>query len=79
MKVSRLIVWAEKDAAFKAIDLTVFTEYVSQFDGTPVGTERLMWDKDALKEQDKHLDKLTAKYKDEVLDKCFEIIKTYDL
>jgi hypothetical protein len=75
LKIDRLLVRAERSNTFEGIDLTVFSEYVDQFNGCPVGTERLLWDKDALKEEDKYLDKLTADYKDRILDKCFEIIK----
>jgi hypothetical protein len=73
-KIDKLIFQAQKCEAFKNLDLGIIKEYVSQFNGCPVGSERLRWDKEALKEQDKHLDLLTAKYKDRILDKCFEVL-----
>jgi hypothetical protein len=37
----------------------------------------LQWDKEALKEQDKIIDEITMRYKERIIDKCFEIIETY--
>jgi hypothetical protein len=39
-------------------------------DSENIFLKKLQSDKDALKEQDKHLDLLTAKYKGQILDKC---------
>ena len=55
-------------------DLTVFQEFEKKIDGCPVGSERLLWDKEALKMQDIIVDKVIRLYRDKIIDKCFEII-----
>ncbi len=60
------------------IDLTIFKEYYSKINQCPIGTERLFWEKEALKKQDLIIDKVSFDFKDLILDKCFEIIKTFD-
>ena len=55
-------------------DLSVFQEFEKKIDGFPVGRERLLLDKEALKEQDIIMDKVIRVYRDRIIDKCFEII-----
>ena len=74
VRMNKIMFRAGKSNAFQGIDLSLFTEYSDQYNGCPVGTERLLWDKEALREQDKHLDELTSRYKNQIIDKCFEII-----
>ena len=56
------------------IDLSVFEEFAKRINGCPVGSERLLWDKEALKKQDIIVDKVIRVYRDKIIDKCFEII-----
>ena len=56
------------------LDLSVFQEFEKKIDGCPVGSERLLWDKEALKKQDIIVDKVIRIYRDKIIDKCFEII-----
>jgi hypothetical protein len=57
-----------------SIDLSVFQEFEKKIDGCPVGSERLLWNKEALKKQDIIVDKVIRIYRDKIIDKCFEII-----
>ena len=56
------------------IDLSVFEEFAKRINGCPVGSERLLWDKESLKKQDIIVDKVIRVYRDKIIDKCFEII-----
>lgn len=42
VKMNNLALWARQSGAFTDINLDVFEEYASQFNGCPVGTERLL-------------------------------------
>ncbi|MET0241995.1 MAG: hypothetical protein ABW174_00945 [Flavitalea sp.] len=77
VKMNKIIYWAKADGTFANIDLKVFNEYTDNFNGSPVGTERLLWSSEALMEQDRALDQVTSKYKDAIIDKCFEIIEKF--
>jgi hypothetical protein len=56
------------------IDFSVFQEFEKKIDGCPVGSERLLWDKESLKKKDIIVDKVIRIYRDKIIDKCFEII-----
>lgn len=74
LRITNLKFRAASSGAFGRIDLELFEEYVQQFNGCPIGTERLLWEKEALKEQDVHLDQITRMHKNKIIDKCFEIL-----
>jgi len=59
------------------IDFQVFEDYYSSTTHYAIGTERLQYNFEYLKQQDIGLDKLTALYKERILFKCFEIIKEF--
>jgi hypothetical protein len=79
LKIIRLNIWVLSISQIRPItvDLTLFREYMDEIGHRPLGTERLQWDKEALKEQDKIIDEITMRYKERIIDKCFEIIETY--
>lgn len=58
-----------------SVDLSVFREFEKKIDGCPVGSERLLWDKETLKKQDIIVDKIIRIYRDKIIDKCFELIE----
>ncbi|TFF34942.1 hypothetical protein [Mucilaginibacter psychrotolerans] len=74
-KMKTIIYWIGQIAPIDNIDLDVFQEYMAQTANLPIGTERLTYNPEFLKQQDTQLDYLTTRYKDEIIDKCFEIIK----
>ncbi len=59
------------------VDLTVFETFLRCIPNYPIGTERLLWNKEALKKQECELDSVTQIYRDIIFDKCFEIIEVY--
>ena len=68
------IAFSLSDQQKNGIDLGVFEEFAKRINGCPVGSERLLWDKEALKKQDIIVDKVIRVYRDKIIDKCFEII-----
>jgi hypothetical protein len=56
------------------VDLSVFQEFEKKIDGCPVGSERLLWDREALKKKDMIVDKVIRIYRDKIIDKCYELI-----
>jgi hypothetical protein len=59
---------------FLKIDLSVFQEFEKKIDGCPVGSERLLWEREALKKKDIVVDKVIKIYRDKIIDKCYELI-----
>ncbi|GEO11106.1 hypothetical protein [Segetibacter aerophilus] len=73
-KMHTLIVYINQIEPITNINFSVVNEYLSKIDGCPIGSERLQWEKEALKKQDKIIDEATYYYKDRIVDTCFHII-----
>jgi hypothetical protein len=54
-----------------------FDEYLGNLKGLPIGSERLYWAQDALRDRDKKIEKINARFRDRIFDTCFEIIRTF--
>lgn len=74
-KMSKIKYWLGETESPLNIDLTIFDKFEDEANGLPIGSERLLWEKEALKAQDVILDKIIAKYRDKVINKCFHIIE----
>lgn len=59
-------------------NMKVFSDYYNETKGIPLGTERLYWNIEALKQIDKRLRDLDELHKDEILEKCYELVKKYE-
>lgn len=77
-KMQKLIIRINQIEPLANIDYSVIEKYLSKINGYPIGTERLQWEKEALKKQDKVIDEVTYYYKEGLIDKCFEIIQLLD-
>ena len=71
--MTRIAYWTKPP--LNKIDLKIFREFDQAIGGCPVGSERLLWDKDALKKQDAIIDEVVARYRPDIIDRCFEIIE----
>lgn len=60
------------------INLTIFSDIDSKIKECPIGTERLLWDKNALMKQDEVVYKVMDSYRNGIINKCFEIIEVLD-
>jgi hypothetical protein len=56
------------------VDLSVFQEFEKKIDGCPVGSERLLWERETLKKKDIIVDKVIRIYRDKIIDKCYELL-----
>lgn len=77
IKMVGIIYWIEMEGPLQGIDLGIFKEYASMINPYLTGTDRLYSDREFLKKQDVRLDEITAKYKEIIIDKCFEIISNF--
>jgi hypothetical protein len=57
------------------VDLAVFKRFLDTISSYPIGTERLLWNIDALKQKERDIDRAIMDYRDLIFDKCFEIIQ----
>jgi Protein of unknown function (DUF2489) len=60
------------------IDFPIFREFLDATRDLPTGTERLHWQRDALRERDAQLEKIIRRYRDKVFDACYEILDRYE-
>ena len=72
-KMNKLIS-AKNNTHLLPVDLSVFQEFEKKINGCPVGSERLLWERDALKKKDLIVDKVIRIYRDKIIDKCFELL-----
>lgn len=75
-KMTKIQHWI--NPALTEIDLKIFGEFDLAVGRCPIGPERLLWDKDALKIQDQVIDKVIVAYRDDIIDKCFEVVDLFD-
>ena len=62
---------------FEPLDCPVFAEYGQATRDLPVGTERLYWSRDALREKDARLETINRKFRDRVFETCYDILDRY--
>ena len=74
-RISKIVYWLgwhTKD------EFEVLTVYGSETNDLPVGTERLLTERNALRRFDKRLERINASYRDEIFELCYSIIDRYD-
>ena len=76
-KMTKIVTWINQIEPLESIDLEIFAEYYSKTKNYPLGSERLEYQIEYLKQLDVELDKLTLEYKDLIVEKCFEIVKHF--
>jgi hypothetical protein len=73
-RIQRIIYWLRP---FEQLDMPVFDEFLAATQNLPVGSERLHWSRDALRERDVELERIIRKFRDRVFDACYDIIDRY--
>jgi len=76
-KMNKIVYWINNIEPIIDIDLSIFDEYDSKTRVFALGTDRLTYNREFLKMQDQELDEITSIYKNDLLDKYFEIINHY--
>jgi Protein of unknown function (DUF2489) len=62
---------------FEKLEFPVFAEFRNAVLSLPIGTERLHWDRAALRERDIRLEKVIRDFRDRIFDACYVIIDRY--
>jgi len=55
----------------------VFEEYLSTVRGLPLSSERLLWNRDVLREKDKTLEAANQQFRDRIFDACWALIDRF--
>ena len=77
VKMDKIIYWIENIKPIETIDLKVFKEYNEKTHTFFIGSPRLSVEVQFLLKEDEKLDKITEKFKKEIILKCFEIIDQF--
>jgi|GraSoiStandDraft_43_1057313.scaffolds.fasta_scaffold498978_1 hypothetical protein len=56
---------------------TIFDEYLKEVQGLPITSERLLWDRSALREKDKEIEVRNQRFRDPVFDACWVLIDRF--
>jgi uncharacterized protein DUF2489 len=62
---------------FEPLDYPVFSEYYDATRDLPVGTERLHWAREVLREKDVRLEGINRNFRDRIFDACYDILDQY--
>ncbi|MGI8497336.1 MAG: hypothetical protein ACR2OG_07130 [Gemmatimonadaceae bacterium] len=73
-RIHRILYWLRP---FEQLDMPVFDDFLAATQDLPIGTERLQWSRDALRERDVELERIIRKFRDRVFDACYDIIDCY--
>ncbi len=73
-RVRRILFWLRP---YEQPDLPVFDEFFAATLKLPVGTERLQWSRDELRERDVELERIIRQFRDRVFDACYDILDRY--
>jgi hypothetical protein len=56
---------------------TIFEEYLKQVTGLPLGSERLLWDREVLHEKDVTLEATNQRFRNQIFDTCWALIDRF--
>ena len=73
--MAKILYWINNIEPLNDLDLMIFLEYNIKIQHLPIGTERLSYNKEFLLSEDSKLDDITSNYKNEIIEKCIEIIQ----
>ena len=62
---------------FEPLDLPVFEEYRTATLDLPTGTERLHWNREALRQRDVRLEAINHEFRDRIFETCYDIIDRF--
>ncbi len=62
---------------FEPLELPVFEEYRIVTVNLPTGTERLYWNREALRERDVRLEAINREFRDRIFEACYNIIHQF--
>lgn len=56
---------------------TIFDEYLAETVGLPLGSERLEWDREILKQKDAELEDVNRRFRDRIFDTCWTLVDRF--
>jgi hypothetical protein len=71
VRLARIISWLQP---FESAELPIVDRYLEAVRGLPIGTERLTWDRAALRREDVKLEAVNHEFRDPVFEVCYEIM-----
>jgi len=74
LRVQRALFWL---SPYETDLPTVFDDYLTATQGLPIGSERLEWDRNALREKDQVLDRVNERFRGRVIDACWALIDRF--
>ena len=74
IRVRRTLIWLRP---YKELSYPVFDEYLRALSELPISSERLKWNREALREADKKLEVVSRRFRDSIFEACYEIIDSY--
>lgn len=74
VKMERILGWLK---VYEPLNYPVFQEYLRAAIGLPLSSERLYCNRQALRQSDERLVAINLKYREEIIDACFEILDRY--
>ena len=79
LEMEKIIYWINQIKPITELDLKVFADFNNQTNDYPIGEDRTNYNKEFLAKLDVKLDDVTLYFKDQIREKCLEIIKKYSL
>lgn len=70
-RMSRIASWLRP---YEPVELPSVAQYLARVGHLPIGTERLEWDRTALRRMDVELEAVNSAFRDAVFAQCFQII-----
>ena|SRR5689334_20409024 len=70
-RMSRALIWLK---AYEISLPAVFDEYLEETVGLPIGSERLEWDREALRHKDITLENINQRFRDRLFETCWTLI-----
>lgn len=74
IRVSRALTWLRPH---QELSYPVFDKYLQALRALPISSERLEWNREALREADKKLEVVSRRFRDDIFEACYEIIDSY--
>lgn len=75
IRVRRALIWLRPH---QELSYPVFDKYLQALNALPISSERLKWNREALREADKKLEAACRRFRDDIFEACYEIIDSYD-
>jgi hypothetical protein len=74
VRAQRLVLWLRPH---KELSYPIFEDYLQAVKELPIGSERLKWNREALREKDKELEAANGRFRDKIFETCYGIIDSH--